>query len=145
MILSLMKSFVPTLSRVVLCCAPLVWIGCSSSGTGFANSEQTAPYTEPAPMDPNAMPAPTTSGSTTTTTTTNTAPRRSVTSEPKPWEAGGTKPSAKQEYPMGEKISGKTGLVKSPYARYAGEVDVKGIPSGTQVKCPYTGKIFIVP
>jgi len=97
-------------------------------------------------MDPNAMPAPSTGGSTTTTTTTtNTAPRRSVTSEPKPWEAGTSKPSAKQEYPMGEKIAGKTGLVKSPYARYAGEVDVKGIPSGTQVKCPYTGKIFIVP
>lgn len=144
MVFSLMKSFVPTLSRVVLCCAPLVWIGCSSSGTGTANSEQTAPYTEPAPMDPNAMPAPSTGGSSNTGTANN-APRRSVSNEPKPWEAGGSKPSAKQEYPMGEKIAGKTGLVKSPYARYAGEVDVKGIPSGTQVKCPYTGKIFIVP
>lgn len=137
-----MKSPATTLLRMILCCAPLVWIGCSSSGSGYASNDQSAPYTEPAPMDPNTMASP---ADNTTTGTPNTAPRRSVSNEPKPWESGASKPSVKQEYPLGEKISGKAGLVKSPYARYAGEVDVKGIASGTQVKCPYTGKIFIVP
>ncbi|MEM6822420.1 MAG: hypothetical protein AAF558_10825 [Verrucomicrobiota bacterium] len=71
--------------------------------------------------------------------------RRPVSSEPKPWASTANQESPKVRYPTAKRISGKSGLVKSPYAPYAGDVDVKGIPSGTQVKCPYTGKIFIVP
>jgi len=122
----------------------------SSDSGGYASADQTAPYTEPAPLDPNDPnaaapasnePAPATSGM-----PANNAPRRSVTNEPKPWDtAGSSSSSPKVNYPSGIPISGKPGLVKSPYAQYAGEVDVKGIPSGTTVKCPYTGKIFIVP
>ncbi len=71
--------------------------------------------------------------------------RRPVSSEPKPWASSEQQAAPTVRYPSGTKVSGKTGLVKSPYAPYAGDVDVKGIPAGTQVKCPYTGKIFIVP
>ncbi len=39
----------------------------------------------------------------------------------------------------------KPGFVISPYAMYDEPIDVTGLPSGTEVKCPYTGKIFIVP
>ncbi|MDZ4743091.1 MAG: hypothetical protein SGI98_06690 [Verrucomicrobiota bacterium] len=39
----------------------------------------------------------------------------------------------------------KPGYVISPYAVYDEPIDVSGLPSGTEVKCPYSGKIFIIP
>lgn len=39
----------------------------------------------------------------------------------------------------------KPGFVISPYAIYEEPIDVTGLPSGSEVKCPYTGRIFIVP
>jgi hypothetical protein len=67
-------------------------------------------------------------------------------------EAGTTSPVptaaptkvAKGDYPYGIPVPGKPHLVESPFSpgKY---VDVEGFPPGTEVKDPYTDKIFLVP
>ena len=49
-----------------------------------------------------------------------------------------------QDYPTASSVDGKPGFVKSPFGG-AGIVDVRGYPPGTEVKDPYTGKVFLVP
>jgi hypothetical protein len=62
---------------------------------------------------------------------------------PPPTAAPTTK-VAKGDYPYGIPVPGKPHLVESPYSpgKY---VDVEGFPPGTEVKDPYTDKIFLVP
>jgi hypothetical protein len=69
-------------------------------------------------------------------------PREEVTASPPP-TAAPTK-VAKGDYPYGIPVPGKPHLVESPYSpgKY---VDVEGFPPGTEVKDPYTDKIFLVP
>src|SRR3954468_3922316 len=51
---------------------------------------------------------------------------------------------AKGDYPYGIRVPNKPHLVESPYSpgKY---VDVEGFAPGTEVKDPYTQKIFLVP
>ncbi len=49
------------------------------------------------------------------------------------------------DLPYGISVPNKPGFVISPYSPNAGYVDIRGFPSGTEVKDPYTGKVFITP
>lgn len=56
-----------------------------------------------------------------------------------------TTTATSREVAYGTPVPGKPGFVTSPHSPYAGYVDVRGFPPGTEVKCPYSGKIFLVP
>jgi len=58
---------------------------------------------------------------------------------------GGATGVQKKDYPYAQPVAGKPGFVTSPYAPYSGYVDVRGFPPGTEVKDPYTQKVFLVP
>ena len=49
------------------------------------------------------------------------------------------------QFPIAQRVPGKSGLVMSPYDPKARYVDVSGYSSGSKVKDPWTEKIFIVP
>ena len=66
-------------------------------------------------------------------------------SAPAPAPPAGPTKTAKGDYPYGTPVPGKPGFVKSPYAADQGLVDVRGFPPGTEVKDPFTNKIFLVP
>ena len=51
----------------------------------------------------------------------------------------------RQDAPYGIPVPGKPGFVTSPFAPDGGFVDVRGFQPGTEVKDPYTGKIFLTP
>jgi len=70
-------------------------------------------------------------------------PPPQIATSPPP-AAAPEKKVAKGDYPYGIPVPGKPHLVESPYSpgKY---IDVEGFPPGTEVKDPYTDKIFLVP
>lgn len=92
-------------------------------------SEPTADY----PPAPIPLPTPT--------------PTLAASQPPPPVRPASAPPTknSKRDIPYAIPVPNKPGFVTSPYSPKAGYVDVRGFPSGTEVKDPYSGKIFLTP
>jgi len=113
---------------------------------------------QPTDVGPTPDSGTTTTTSTPDTGTTDTGPIAPPPPPPPPPPTQSTKPdnttpnpansatgAPKKDYPYAQPVPGKPGFVTSPYAPYSGYVDVRGFPPGTEVKDPYTQKVFLVP
>jgi hypothetical protein len=96
------------------------------------HESQRRPSTAPAQPHPSATPR-------VTQNTTTEKPKPSPNQAPR----SVTNPPA--SYPTAKVVPGKPGYVFSPYDPSGGYVDVTGYASGSKVKDPYSGKVFLVP
>lgn len=103
-------------------------------------SDSVTPGRHVAPTTPEAQRRQTTAPAQPPPSATPRISQTTTTEKPKPSPAN---PPA--SYPTAKVVPGKPGYVFSPYDPSGGYVDVTGYASGSKVKDPYSGKVFLVP
>ena len=76
---------------------------------------------------------------------TNSTPVDNTPPATNPFLSATPQPASARDLPYGTPVPGKPGFVTSPHSPNAGYVDIRGFPPGTEVKDPYSGKVFLVP
>ena len=128
-------------SAIVLGSALAVFVmaACESTGTSNSRGSNRFGYRGSSSATQFASPTPTPEGFTDLPPAPIVQPTPVATPAPTP------APPAPRDVSYGTPVPGKPGFVTSPHSPYAGYVDVRGFPPNTEVKCPYSGKIFLVP
>jgi hypothetical protein len=128
-------------SAIVLGSALAVFVmaACESTGTSNSRGSNRFGYRGSSSATQFASPTPTPEGFTDLPPAPIVQPTPVATPAPTP------APAAPRDVSYGTPVPGKPGFVTSPHSPYAGYVDVRGFPPNTEVKCPYSGKIFLVP
>lgn len=119
-----------------------------SSAPSVASTPQprvnTTPSVAPKTPEPQPQPRPTPAPiNSNVAAMTKPAPEPKLEPTPAPTPPPASTPTS--ELPYGTSIPGRAGFVNSPFAAKHQLVDVTGLPTGMEVKCPYTGKLFRVP
>jgi len=128
-------------SAIVLGSALAVFVmaACESTGTSNSRGSNRFGYRGSSSATQFASPTPTPEGFTDLPPAPIVQPTPVATPAPTP------APAAPRDVSYGTPVPGKPGFVTSTHSPYAGYVDVRGFPPNTEVKCPYSGKIFLVP
>jgi hypothetical protein len=105
----------------------------------YPNQAQTQYPVQPQPFPDDQAPPPTTPPG-----PVEQAPPQDPVTSSAASAAPSTQAPAKGDYPYGVPVPGKPGFVRSPYSPDK-MTDVRGYAPGTEVKDPYTQKIFLVP
>ncbi len=145
--LALQKSLLRFLFLGTFCLASVFFSGCASQGNSssqvvrvWPGPQSSLPAYDVRPRSPSQM----------STITGPNAPRASLANQPgEPAvisPSGTNRPALVRPFGIPVEVGeGGMKFMRSPHAPNAGLIDVTGLARGVEVRCPYTGKIVVVP